>query len=539
MNLRSLAPRRPLRAGLAAVVGAVVLSGCSVYDIPLPGGADVGSNPTTLHIMFRDVLDLVPQSTVKVDDVTVGRVTDIKLKGYTADVTVKVPSDMKIPSNERVTIDQTSLLGEKFINLKRPAQPSGTFLADGDTIPLAQTGRNPEVEEVLSALSALLNGGGVGQLKTIAHELNTAVGGREDDVRAVIDQIHTFMGVLDTNKQKVVDAIDGLNTLAISLRKQDGTIKQTLAQMPSALKSVNTQRADLRRLLQALSKLSNVGVNVIQASKESTINSLSDLAPVLTAFAKSGQALPKSLQVLLTYPFIDAAVGNSPRVARNLHIGDYTNLNISLDLDLNMLAQALSGGTGIVPPTDFGTLVNMCQTSVPEQVEPVCGILDSLNSGLCGLPGLSTSPLCVIPGVESDTATSNAKAASKNAKKAAAGSAGSNDTGVGSAAADQNALSQVTDLLGNLFGSDLLGLGAGDSTGATGSTGTGTASGDPSAGASPGAGSSAGTLLGGLLSGLGLGRPAPAYDKAAVTAATRRLESLAGAGRLLLQGVYS
>ena len=535
MNLRALAPRRLARAGLAAVVGAVVLSGCSVYDIPLPGGADVGSNPTTLHIMFRDVLDLVPQSTVKVDDVTVGRVSDIKLKGYIADVTVKVPSDMKIPSNERVTIDQTSLLGEKFINLKRPAKPSSTLLGDGDTIPLAQTGRNPEVEEVLSALSALLNGGGVGQLKTIAHELNTAVGGREDEVREVIDQIHTFMGTLDANKQKVVGAIDGLNTLAASLRKQDGTIKQTLADLPSALRSVNSQRADLRKLLRALSKLSNVGVNVIKASKEATINSLSDLAPVLTAFADSGQALPKSLQVLLTYPFIDAAVGNSPQVARNLHIGDYTNLNISLDLDLNMLAQALSGGSGILPPTDLGTLVNLCQTSAPEQAQPVCDILNSLSSGLCALPGLGSTPLCVIPGVE-DTATSNAQAASRNAKRS---TSGASDTGVGTASADQNALSQVTSLLSNLFGSNLLGLGAGDSLGASGSTGEGTASGDPSAGTSPGATPTPGTLLGGLLSGLGLGRPAPAYDRAALTQATERLSSLAGVGTLLLQGVYS
>ena len=44
----------------------------------------------TVHVQFRDVLDLVPQSTVKVNDVTVGKVTDVSLKGYSADVTLEI-----------------------------------------------------------------------------------------------------------------------------------------------------------------------------------------------------------------------------------------------------------------------------------------------------------------------------------------------------------------------------------------------------------------------------------------------------------------
>ena len=73
---------------------------------------------------------------------------------------------------------------------------------------------------------------------------------------------------------------------------------------------------------------------MIQASKESTINSLRDLAPVLDGFAKAGQNFPKSFQVFLTYPFVDDAVGRDPQVARNLHMGDYTNLSVNLDLNL-------------------------------------------------------------------------------------------------------------------------------------------------------------------------------------------------------------
>jgi len=161
------AAKRRIAAVAATVVSALALSSCSVYDIPLPGGPDVGSNPITVHIMFRDVLDLVPQSTVKVDDVTVGKVTSIKLDGYTADVTVKLPKSVDLPDNARAEIRQTSLLGEKFVSLSKPPSPTGK-LGDGDVIGLENSGRNPEIEEVFGALALLLSGGVVGQLKWLS-----------------------------------------------------------------------------------------------------------------------------------------------------------------------------------------------------------------------------------------------------------------------------------------------------------------------------------------------------------------------------------
>jgi virulence factor Mce-like protein len=364
---------RRLAGVAAAVVGTIVLSSCSIYDVPLPGGANVGSNPIKVHIMFRDVLDLVPQSTVKVDDVTVGKVTSIKLNGYTADVTVELPHTVDLPDNAQAEIRQTSLLGEKFVSLSKPTDPIG-HLGNGDTIPLADSGRNPEVEEVLGALALLLNGGGVGQLKTISDELNNAFTGRESEVRSVITQIGDFTGQLDKNKGSIVSALENINRLSETLHQQDGTIKSALDDLPAAISSVNGQRKDLVKMLQALSNLSSVGVQVIQASKESTIDSLKNLAPVLAALGKADDALPKSLQVILTYPFIDEAVGRDPVVARNLHMGDYTNLSINLTLDLLNLPNI----PGLAPGISLADLFDKCSKS---PLATACSAVSSLLSG--------------------------------------------------------------------------------------------------------------------------------------------------------------
>ncbi|HSU02497.1 MAG TPA: MCE family protein [Nocardioides sp.] len=345
-----------LKTLVLGAVAAVVLSGCdaSVYSLPLPGGPDVGEDPMTIKVEFADVLDLVPQSTVKVNDVSVGKVTAIDLEGYQALVTLQVRRDVELPDNAVAELRQTSLLGEKFVELAAPEQgASANQLADGDKIPIERAGRNPEVEEVLGALSLLLNGGGVAQLKTITQELNLALEGREDSARSVLRQLQVFTGQLDENKEDIVDAIESLNRLALAAEKQLPTIDKALEELPSALDSIDRQRDDLVEMLAALDQLSSVAVEVIAASKDSTITSLERLNPVLSQLAASGDDFTNAFHVFLTYPFVDEVVGRDPQVARNLHMGDYTNLSITLDVDV-------AGGASATPslPTNLPTVID-------------------------------------------------------------------------------------------------------------------------------------------------------------------------------------
>lgn len=331
--------RQRVRGVAVLLLGTFLLTGCDfdVYQLPLPGGADTGDDPIEVKIEFNDVLDLVPKSSVKVNEVTVGQVSDVELRGYRALVTVELRKDVDLPDDATASIRQTSLLGEKFVSLDSPESPSSERLGDGDTIPISRTGRNPEVEEVLGALSLVLNGGGVAQLKTIAQELNLALEGREDAAKSVLTQISSLVGQLDDRKADIVDAIESINRLALTARTQQASIDQALEELPSALDSLDRQRDDLVRMLDGLSRLSTVGVRVINATQASTVSSLEALNPILTQIAKAGDDFVNGFSTFLTFPFIDEAVGRDPSVARNLHMGDYVNLSVDLRLDLGEL----------------------------------------------------------------------------------------------------------------------------------------------------------------------------------------------------------
>ncbi|MEU4391396.1 MCE family protein [Kribbella sp. NPDC023855] len=344
-RLRSTA----LVAGVVAM--ATLLSGCdfSVYSLPLPGGAKIKGPSYTVTVEFADVLDLVPKSSVKVDDVTVGTVEKVWLDGYVAKVRVKLPKSLELPDNARATIRQTSLLGEKFVSL---AQPSGSEkprgrLDNGELIPLSRTTSNVEVEQVLSALSLLLNGGGVAQLQIITQELNKALTGNEPAIRSVLTQLNTFVGTLDQNKQKIVTAIAAVDQLAKKLNAQKATLATAIDSLPKSIATLDRQRAALVKTLQALASLGNTATRVITASQKDLVANLQSLYPILTKLAEAGENLPKSLELLLTYPFPDAAA--------NAVKGDFTNLEITLDVNTRKALQGILNlnlpSTGLTLPT--------------------------------------------------------------------------------------------------------------------------------------------------------------------------------------------
>ncbi|MFB8135935.1 MCE family protein [Streptomyces mirabilis] len=323
-----------------AAAGSLLLSGCEFngwYDVQLPGGAASDGHAYHVTVEFRDVLDLVPQSAVKVNNVTVGAVEKVELDGWHARVRLRVADSVKLPANAVAELRQTSMLGEKYVALSAPTgtAPMGR-LGDGDRIPLSRSGRNPEIEEVLSALSALLNGGGVAQLKTITVELNKALDGRENRVRSLLKELNTFIGGLDDQRKDIVHALEAVDRLAGRLGKEKKTIAQAVDTMPPALKVLADQRRDLTRMLTALSKLGTTGTKVVNASHDDTVANLRQLRPILQQLNKAGDDLPNSLELLTTYPF--------PRNAVDAVKGDYVNLDITADLDLSDLYGNLTDG---------------------------------------------------------------------------------------------------------------------------------------------------------------------------------------------------
>jgi phospholipid/cholesterol/gamma-HCH transport system substrate-binding protein len=370
-----------------------VLAGCGsggfsgMYQLPLPGGADVGDHPYHVVAHFGDVLDLVPHAGVKVHDVAVGRVERIELArdNRTAVVTMLVNGDVHLPANAGAELRQSSLLGEKFVELNSPDTAEGT-LGDGAVIPIDRTNRNPEIEEVLGALSLLLNGGGIGQLSTIVAEVNKALDGNEPELRATLSNIDTVVKVLDGEKDDITKAIDALGRLSANLAAQTGDIKVALDKLGPGLAVVNEQRDQLVTMLNALENLGEVAVDTVNRSRDDLADDLRLLAPTLQQLAKSGADLPNSLQFLVTYPFTDYFL--------NTVKGDYVNVDVTFDLDLSGLLQNVeNASTPLIPIPGVNPTQLPAPPSSTEPLLPIPTVPTSPGSSPGGLLGVLGSLL--------------------------------------------------------------------------------------------------------------------------------------------------
>ncbi|MEU7764140.1 MCE family protein [Nocardia sp. NPDC049190] len=323
-------------------LSAALVTSCAadgIYSIPLPGGADVGDHPIHIDIQFDDVLDLVPQSAVKVEGVPVGRIEEITIgkDQWTATVRAVVNASVDLPANAHAEVRQSNLLGEKFIELSGPAtDPDSAKLGNGSVIPVDRTRHATEVEQVLGALSLLLNGGGIAQLQPIVTELNNTFGGREDRVRSLLEQANTLIDGLNKQVDDITRALDGLDVLSNRVSRQTEQIGKILDELPQGIAILAEQRPQLVGLLAQLDRLGQAGLDVLNTSKDDLIRDLTSLRPTLQELGRSAPDLVTALPLIPTYPFPDSALEST--------FGGQVNTWLSVDLQIGATLSNLGVG---------------------------------------------------------------------------------------------------------------------------------------------------------------------------------------------------
>ena len=252
-------PRRVCTAAIAVCV-TLTLAGCQwdgLESLPLPGTEGRGEDAYRVQIQMPNVTTLSQNSPVMVDDVTVGTVDSITVQNWHALVTVSLNGDVELPENVTAKIGQTSLLGSQHLALVAPVHAEGR-LSGGDVIPLERAGAYPTTEQTLSSLSVVLNGGGLAQIQDITTELNSAIGGREDSIRDLLPRLDELVTGLDAQRQDIIDAMSGMDRLAVNVQNQNATLTRALNEVPPALDVLTAQRPNITGAFTSLGRLSDV-----------------------------------------------------------------------------------------------------------------------------------------------------------------------------------------------------------------------------------------------------------------------------------------
>ncbi|MGW5375070.1 MCE family protein [Nocardia sp. NPDC003999] len=402
-------PRRRMRrtaavaAGLAVALGVTGCQWDGLNSLPMPGTEGTAPGSYEVRVQMPNVTTLTRNSPVRVHDVVVGTVSKIEVEDWHALVTVSLNPDVHLPANAVAKIGQTSLLGSNHLELSEPTdQPPEGQLKAGDVIPLARAGTYPTTEQVLSSLSVVLNGGGVAQLETITHELNSALTGREDAIRDLLPQLNELTTNLDRQTGDIIAAMSGLDRLGGQLAEQRDVVAEAIEQIHPALTVLADRRANITRAITALGELSDVVRRIVAASGDDLKANLHSLVPVLKSLSDTGSDLTEALKILATFPFPMKNLDHAIK-------GDYLNLFMTVDitgkrLDSNFLTGTPLGGRfGGVE----GALGSFAPGTAAQNGDPATGPLQApppaasqpapTIPGLPPIPGIPAIPGLTVP----------------------------------------------------------------------------------------------------------------------------------------------
>lgn len=223
-----------------------------------------------LTAVFADAGPLITGNEVKIGGVTAGKVEAIELVDGKAHVEVRIsPEFLPLHQDARAVVKPVSLLGERYVDLD-PGSPRAPLLSDGDVLPVEQTSRLTDLDEVLDvvdqptgeALAAALTTLGLGvagngeAARTAVDRLPGALGETDQLVAVLEEQNATLNSLVDavtpvaeslgTERGARLDGlVDGARTLLGSTAAQQDAIRRSLAALPQTLKEAQARLASL------------------------------------------------------------------------------------------------------------------------------------------------------------------------------------------------------------------------------------------------------------------------------------------------------
>jgi phospholipid/cholesterol/gamma-HCH transport system substrate-binding protein len=376
----------PLAGGVrlvaALAVAQAVLSGCGpgLQDLPLPGSGAHGDS-YRLEAVFDDAVNLTEGAQIKIDGLPVGRVQEIDARGFKAVAQLDIESDIVVPVGSTARLRYDTPLGELFVQLDTPN--SGTALREGDSIPAKDTSSAPSVEDTLAQASLLVNGGGLTELQAINHELNTALGGRENLARDVLERATVLLRGANASSTDLDRLLRDLNTTAATLKERREVFGEALRELGPLADILRSDTPALNRLLRKTGDITRQANRVLDQTRTQTTQILRQLAPILDEVLSAEPAFVHGL----------TALQRADEVLKKTIPGDFIGLDAIIRLDL----------AGLLNPAPD-------QAATPPGGEGLGGMLDPLTGlfgGRAGLP-VGDDPLLDllsgVPGYEPDGA---------------------------------------------------------------------------------------------------------------------------------------
>lgn len=271
--------RAKIQLSIFAVITVITLSVMAIFYLRLPATFGIGTYGVSADFVAGG--GLYKNANVTYRGVAVGRVESVGLNPNGVTAHMRLNSGTAIPSNVTATVRSVSAIGEQYIDLVPPENPSSTKLRNGFRIQRQNTRIGQDVADLLRQAETLLGSLGDTRLRELLHEAFIATNGAGPELARLIESARLLVDEANANYPQVSQLIDqagpflqaqiraggdiksladGLARFTWQLRAADPRLRDTLADAPDAIDEANTAFSGIRPSFPALAaSLANLG----------------------------------------------------------------------------------------------------------------------------------------------------------------------------------------------------------------------------------------------------------------------------------------
>lgn len=268
-----------IQLSIFAVITVITLSVMAIFYLRLPATFGIGTYGVSADFVAGG--GLYKNANVTYRGVAVGRVESMGLNPNGVTAHMRLNSGTAIPSNVTATVRSVSAIGEQYIDLVPPENPSSTKLRNGFRIQRQNTRIGQDVADLLRQAETLLGSLGDTRLRELLHEAFIATNGAGPELARLIESARLLVDEANANYPQVSQLIDqagpflqaqiraggdiksladGLARFTWQLRAADPRLRDTLADAPDAIDEANTAFSGIRPSFPALAaSLANLG----------------------------------------------------------------------------------------------------------------------------------------------------------------------------------------------------------------------------------------------------------------------------------------
>lgn len=268
-----------IQLSIFAVITVITLSVMAIFYLRLPATFGIGTYGVSADFVAGG--GLYKNANVTYRGVAVGRVESVGLNPNGVTAHMRLNSGTAIPSNVTATVRSVSAIGEQYIDLVPPENPSSTKLRNGFRIQRQNTRIGQDVADLLREAETLLGSLGDTRLRELLHEAFIATNGAGPELARLIESARLLVDEANANYPQVSQLIDqagpflqaqiraggdiksladGLARFTWQLRAADPRLRDTLADAPDAIDEANTAFSGIRPSFPALAaSLANLG----------------------------------------------------------------------------------------------------------------------------------------------------------------------------------------------------------------------------------------------------------------------------------------